>query len=164
MDIKVIITEFPYQYAAFFQCIGGDNPVHSVYNNMAVWIKKENLDYKNRIIGGFDEPAIWCSDPYGCTTGCIALYFIDENEMKDGKFHGVHVAKFRTNGDYATINVNCPISNAWELMNQFKADGEYDFDTDSGRQYFEQHIFGDDDFSHNEQLSFNIWLPVKKLR
>jgi DNA gyrase inhibitor GyrI len=163
MEPKVIIAKFPYEYAAFFQCIGGDEPIHSVYHNMAAWIKKNNLSYKNRIIAGFDEPATWCPDPYGCTIGCIGLYFIDANEIQGSKFRGVHVTKFDTSGNYATISINCHISKAWELLNQWKAKGKYNFDTESGRQYFEQHIFGDDDFTHDERLSFNIWMPVKKL-
>jgi len=91
------------------------------------------------------------------------LLFVEENEIIDGKFKGVHVHKFDTSGEYATISENCHISKAWELMNAFRDKGEYAFDTEKGRQYFEMHFFGDENFNHDEKLTFNIYMPVKKV-
>jgi hypothetical protein len=129
---------------------------------MIIWQNglDKKLDYTSRIIGGCDYPnPSWMPPPHGC----ITYYFINEDEIVNGKYKGVHVQKCDTYGEYAKINNKCHISKAWELMNAFRDEGKYAFDTESGRLYIKQHIFNDDSFNHDEKLSFNILMPVKNI-
>ncbi len=144
---------------AFFQCIGGSKPIATVWHNIDEWLTRINLDFKTRRFAGFDDPhPAWMSPPHGY----IAFMLLNDDEGDNHYYEGVFIYEFDSSGLYVSVQV--PIENmniAWDTLNEFKKDSAYTFDTESGRQYFEEHIFAGDKFNQHPTY-FKLWMPVKE--
>lgn len=144
---------------AFFQCIGGYEPIATVWRNIDDWLQSKNIDFRKRRFAGFDHPhPAWMKPPFGY----VAFMILNDDEGENNTFEGVHIYEFNSNGMYVSAQVLIEdMQIAWDTLFEFKEVSDYTFDTESGRQYFEEHIFTGERFNQHPTY-FKIWMPVKK--